>query len=148
MKNFMLVLGLMGIGALASARTVTVEAFTDDGFATARCPQGYTVDECDFDNNRSCDNTTESRTFCRADSRHNRDCHITAYCRRQPRRVSIQGWTDDGYKQVSCPAGFRRESCNFDYNSCDNLRQGYASCGADSRNHRGCTFSGVCVENL
>jgi hypothetical protein len=141
-----MVLGMLGASLRANANTIHVDAWTNDGYATARCPGGYTRVSCDFENPDSCDSTSAGYDYCRADSHHNRECHITAYCRSTPQHVKIHGWTDHGYVEARCPAGFRRESCSFDYDRCDNTHQGYASCGADSHHNKECEFSGICVE--
>lgn len=59
--------------------------------------------------------------------------------------MTIQGGIRDGFDRAQCPQGFVVQSCNFDQRSCDNTQQGWDYCGADSRNHRDCNFTGVCV---
>lgn len=145
---FFLAVSMFSITASALDRRV-VEVSTDEGYATAYCPSGYLVESCHVDRN-DCDNISETRTSCTADSRNHRLCLIRANCIRpeiEARRVVVNASTNGRYKEVACPEGYRLRKCKFEIFNCSNTHEGRRTCGAEARwDNRRCDFSAVCVD--
>jgi hypothetical protein len=141
------ILGAVSFGGQAFAGDIIeVHGGVADGYDTVYCPNGYQLRQCQFNSN-SCDNTSQGRDSCSADSRNHRKCDITAVCERPRQSVRIQGRTNNGYARAYCPRDYSIRSCSFDRNNCDNTSTSYDYCEADSRNHRDCRFTGICDSN-
>jgi hypothetical protein len=150
-----LVLALVAMLSSVSAfawpnQTTTIYGGRAGGYDTAYCPSGARVTQCSFNPN-TCDNTSQGYDYCSADSRNNRPCNFTGVCEyaapAQPDYQYISGGRANGYDTAYCPSGYVIQSCSFDSGSCDGTSQGSNFCSADSRNHRPCSFTGVCVRN-
>ncbi len=127
-----------------------VDEFTNYGYATARCNRGDVATRCEFSRN-DCDNVSQGRDYCRADSRNRRMCRIRTHCEDRRdwgvRRVNVRQYTRRGYAEATCPRGFRVERCGFSSRSCVATRQKRNSCGATSRFGQGCEITAACVSD-